>query len=72
LWVGGKEFNNRWQWDVNIRKDIVVADWSNNEPNDADSIQSCLGLFDKSHGQLLWVDVDCTISMWFVCEKSLR
>jgi len=71
LWIGGRKFHGRWQWDGNIRKDIVVADWYGNQPDNHGGSQDCLGLFYKS-GEQQWDDGTCSYVAYFICEKSLR
>ncbi|KAF6034307.1 hypothetical protein EB796_007384 [Bugula neritina] len=63
LWIGGRDFHGRWQWEGNIRKDIVVADWREDQPdNHKGAPQDCIGLFGKS-GELQWNDVTCSSAL---------
>ncbi|KAF6027996.1 hypothetical protein EB796_013692 [Bugula neritina] len=59
LWIGGREFYGRWQWEGNIRKDIVVADWHKYQPDNYGDSQDCLGLFHRLH-KLQWDDGTCS------------
>jgi len=71
LWIGGREFHGQWQWDGNIRKDIVVADWHEDQPNNTGGSQECLGLLEKGR-ELQWDDGTCSYAAYYICEKLLR
>jgi len=64
LKIGGKYLNGRWQWDSNIRKDIVVADWHPSQPNGSNA--ECIGIYQG----LQWDDGECSHATYFICEKS--
>jgi len=71
IWVGGRDFNGRWQWDGNIRKDIVVADWEEDQPDNSRGSQDCLALFRKERN-LKWDDGTCLYAAYYICERFLR
>jgi len=71
IWIGGRKFHDRWQWDGNVRKDIVVADWYDNKPENFGGNQHCLYAIPKQY-RLQWDDGACSYVVHYLCEKFLR
>jgi len=71
IWIGGRKFHGLWQWDGNVRKDIVVADWYDNKPDNHGGNQDCLYVIPKGQ-RLQWDDGACSSVKKYFCEKFLR
>ena len=66
-WIGYNDLTveGYWDWDGPYS---TYTNWRNNEPNNANNIEDCAILNQGSNGG--WNDVDCEISIYYVCEAN--
>lgn len=70
FWLGGSDIlvEGDWRWISNHRRFTYLA-WAPGEPNNYQTGEHCLGLYDILNEA--WTDGKCNFTLSFICEKDV-